>query len=199
MVGPSKSRSGQKYLYFHCNNKDCPMKGKSVRASKIFDALYSELEKLKFNKNIYRGFAEKVGSVTKEKIVELKTEKRSLKGSMQYIRREMKQESGNYAKLSQKGREAMEKQYNEKLEDWENQIIDLQAKIDEIDNKIIDPATMQMSLDEFLNLANTAADKMRADTPVRKDELCRIMFLNLAFNHEKRATFLWKATLFNAC
>lgn len=192
MVGPSKSRSGQKYLYFRCDNKECPMKGKSVRASKIFDALYSELEKLKFNQKTYKDFAAKINSATEEKIEELKTERRSLAGSIQHIKKEMEQESDNYAKLSEKGRESMKERYNEKLEIWENQIIDLKSKINEIDDKNIDPAKMQMSLDEFLNLANTAADKMRAGTPVQKDELCRIMFLNLTFDHEKGATFLWK-------
>lgn len=51
---------------------------------------------------------------------------------------------------------------------------------------------MQMSLDEFLNLANSAVDKMKAGTAVEKDELCRILFLNLIFDHEKGASFPWK-------
>ena len=86
----------------------------------------------------------------------------------------------------------MERRYNEKLEDYENQIIDLQARINNIDDKIIDPTKMQMSLDEFLNLANSAVDKMKAGTAVEKDELCRILFLNLVFDHEKGASFPWK-------
>lgn len=51
---------------------------------------------------------------------------------------------------------------------------------------------MQMSLDEFLNLANSAVNKMKAGTAVEKDELCRILFLNLIFDHEKEASFPWK-------
>ena len=49
-----------------------------------------------------------------------------------------------------------------------------------------------MSLDEFLNLANSAVDKKKAGTAVEKDELCRILFLNLIFDHEKGASFPWK-------
>ena len=141
------------------------MKGKGVRANEIFNAIYAELEKLKFDQKTYEDFAKKVGNATKEKIAELKTDKRSLMGSIQHIRKEMERESNNYAKLTEKGRESMEKRYNEKLEDYENQIIDLQARIDDIDDKIIDPTKMQMSLDEFLNLI---------------------------FDHEKGASFPWK-------
>lgn len=86
----------------------------------------------------------------------------------------------------------MEKRYNEKLEDHENQIIDLQARTDDIDDKSIDPTKMQMSLNEFLNLANSAVDKMKAGTAVEKDGLCRILFLSLIFDHEKGASFPWK-------
>lgn len=192
LVGPSTGRLKKRYLYFRCDNKDCPMKGKGVRANEIFNAIYAELEKLKFDQKTYEDFAKKVGNATKEKIAELKTDKRSLMGSIQHIRKEMERESDNYAKLTEKGRESMEKRYNEKLEDYENQIIDLQARIDDIDDKIIDPTKMQMSLDEFLNLANSAVDKMKAGTAVEKDELCRILFLNLIFDHEKGASFPWK-------
>ena len=192
MVGPSKSRSGKKYLYFRCDTKECPMKGKSVRANIIFDAIFAELEKLKFNEKTYKSFAEKAGSITKEKLDDLKIERQSYLATMQHITKKMEQASKDYARLTDKGRQMTEASYNRKLEEWENQKIDLKILIDKIEEQIIDPDKMRMSLDEFLNLANSAADKMRSGTPVQKDDLCRILFLNLTFDHQKGATFLWK-------
>lgn len=192
MVGPSKSRSGKKYLYFRCDTKECPMRGKSVRANVIFDAIFAELEKLKFNEKTYKSFADKASSITREKLDELKITRQSYLVTMRQITKKMEQASEDYAKLTDKGRQMTEDSYNRKLEEWENQKIDLQTLIDEIDEQIIDPDKMQMSLDEFLNLANSASDKMRAGTPVQKDDLCRIIFLNLTFDHQKGATFLWK-------
>lgn len=43
-----------------------------------------------------------------------------------------------------------------------------------------------------MNLANQAADKMRAGSPVEKDILARILFLNLTIDNEKTPSFIWR-------
>jgi len=45
---------------------------------------------------------------------------------------------------------------------------------------------------KFLNLANSLGDKMRADTPVEKDILCRMLFLNLRLDNKNTPSYLWK-------
>ena len=52
-----------------------------------------------------------------------------------------------------------------------------------------------------MNLAKTAADKMKAGSAVEKDALARILFLNLRIDNEKVASYLWRepfATLVKA-
>ena len=192
VVGPSKSRNGQKYLYFRCDNKECPAKGKSIRANVLFNALYDELEKLKFDEKNYKDFADKIAGATKEKIEELKTNRRSLAGAIRHIRSQIAQKSDDYAKLPEKARRINKERLDSELEELENTRIDLEGQIAELDEQIIDPSKMEMPLNEFLNLANSAADKMRAGTPAQKDDLCRILFLNLVLDKEKGVTFLWK-------
>jgi len=45
--------------------------------------------------------------------------------------------------------------------------------------------TIKLTKEEFLNLAKTAYDKMRAGTPLEKDILERKMLLNLSLNDER--------------
>ena len=49
-----------------------------------------------------------------------------------------------------------------------------------------------MKKEEFLNLANSVADKMRAGSAVEKDRVARILFLNLYLDNEKRLSVIWK-------
>ncbi|MGI6612427.1 MAG: recombinase family protein [Candidatus Nanosyncoccaceae bacterium] len=191
-VGPSTSKSGKKYLYYRCDNKDCVMKGKSIRAKVLFDALYSELEKLKFTESIYKSFLEKAESITNAKLTELKTNRKSLVGAMVGLDIEIKRVAEKFSDLSNSDHKVAASQFEKKLEDLEDQKIDLEQQISEIDNLMVDPSKIQMSLEEFLNLANSASDKMKAGTSVQKDVLCRILFLNIVLDKEKGATFLWK-------
>jgi hypothetical protein len=53
--------------------------------------------------------------------------------------------------------------------------------------------------EEFLNLANSVADKMRAGTSVEKDILARILLLNIRLDNKNTPSFIWKepfATVF---
>ena len=192
VVGPSASRGGKRYLYYRCDNKECPMKSKSIRANVLFNALYDELEKLKFDEDTYRNFVEKVGSITEEKLAELKTSKRSLKGAIIHLNTEIRRVADRLSDLTETGHKVAAAQFERKLEELEGQKIDFEQRVEEIEAQIIDPSKMQMSLEEFLNLANSASDKMKAGTSVQKDILCRMLFLNIVLDKEKGATFLWK-------
>jgi hypothetical protein len=43
-VAPSKSRSGEQYLYYRCDTKGCTRKKKSIRAKEVFKFIYKFLE-----------------------------------------------------------------------------------------------------------------------------------------------------------
>lgn len=81
-----------------------------------------------------------------------------------------------------------------------NDIIDIETRIAEITAKLRNTDTIKMTKEEFLNLAKTAYDKIRAGTPLEKDILARKMLLNLSLNDERAPSFIWKepfATVFN--
>jgi hypothetical protein len=58
-----------------------------------------------------------------------------------------------------------------------------------------------MSKEDFLDLANSVADNMRAGTAVEKDMLARILLLNISLYNKNAPSFIWKepfATLLNS-
>ena len=72
------------------------------------------------------------------------------------------------ARLYRNSHKVAATQFERKLKEFESQKIDFEQKIDEIKAQIIDPSKMQMSLEEFLNLANSASNKMEAGTSVQR-------------------------------
>ena len=86
------------------------------------------------------------------------------------------------------------------IKDRLNQILELKAKIAKIDNKLELTGDFELTVDEFLNIANVAADKMRAGDPVEKDAIARLLLLNVEMGYKKAPSYRWKepfATLMN--
>lgn len=80
----------------------------------------------------------------------------------------------------------------EQAENLSNECADMQIEIDKLNEKIANPAKIALTQEQFLNLAKSASDKMRAGNPVEKDRLARILFLNLRINDERTPSYLWK-------
>ncbi len=78
------------------------------------------------------------------------------------------------------------------LEDLQDDIIDIDSKLAKLRAKVEDPAKIKMSKEEFLNLAKTASDKMRAGEAVEKDILARKMLLNITLDNKNAPSFIWK-------
>ena len=86
------------------------------------------------------------------------------------------------------------------IKDRLNQILELKAKIAKIDNKLELTGDFELTVDEFLNIANVAADKMRAGDPVEKGAIARLLLLNVEMGYKKAPSYRWKepfATLMN--
>lgn len=49
-----------------------------------------------------------------------------------------------------------------------------------------------MTKEEFLNLANTAYDKVLAGTPAEKDIILRKLALNLTLDNKRTPAFIWR-------
>lgn len=78
--GASKSRAGERYLYYRCDNKQCTREQKSVRAQVVFNALYAALDSIHFTEREYRLYNKRFEAISEKKIVRLRTECRSLQG-----------------------------------------------------------------------------------------------------------------------
>ena len=192
-VGKSKSKAGKYFLYFRCDNKECPVK--NVRAKILFDALYDELNKMKFSEKAYKKFEKEIDVLTEKQVVKLRREKRSLEGSIKVKTSEKNGYADSYSELvndKSKAAEVAKEHLNKKIEAVADELIDLNAELDKTKKKIAKFEQTKLTKDEFLNLVNCAENKMRAGTAVQKDDLCRKMLLNTELDNEKGASFLWK-------
>ena len=191
-VGKSKSKNGKYFLYFRCDNHECPVK--SVRANVLLNALYAELGKMKFTEKEYKKFDKEVKVLTEEEIIKLRGDKRSLEGAIKVKKVAKDDLADDYTALArdEHAPDDAKQRINRKIEVLADELIDLRAELDEIRQKITQYEQTELTKDEFLNLINCAEDKMRAGTPVQKDDLCRKMLLNIELDNEKEPFFLWK-------
>ncbi|HSH55233.1 MAG TPA: recombinase family protein [Candidatus Limnocylindrales bacterium] len=191
-VGKNRSSNGKYYLTYRCDNKDCSRSVKSVRAKYIFDPLYEALDKMKFSAKEYEQYSKNIDNFTDEKVQELRAERRSLTGARHHKQKELDTKSRQLTSLPENTPEYARKTLIHDLEDLENSVIDLNEQIRTIDKKVANPAQIKIAKEEFLNLANSAADKMRAGTAVEKDMLARILLLNISLNNENAPSFIWR-------
>ena len=127
---------------------------------------------------------------TDENIIELRTEKRSLIGKKSNLEASFKTRSRQLGELGKSSPAFATLEADP--EAMQDESIDLEDEIANIESKLASPAKIKMTKDEFLNLANTSADKMRAGTPLEKDVIARIMLLNLHLDDEKAPSYLWE-------
>ena len=76
------------------------------------------------------------------------------------------------------------KALNKKMEDLENEIIELDNKLEEIGEKSSNPVKLNETKEEFLNIIKTLGFKIRNGNPAEKDNLARIMLLNIQINNK---------------
>lgn len=191
-VGKNRSSNGTYYLSYRCDNKDCKRSIKSVRAKHIFDDLYKELENLKFTEKEYNEYSRNMDVNTDEKMEELRANKRSLEGARKHKQNELETKSRQLASLPEGIPKAARETIIHDLEDLENAVIELEGKIKDINKKLVDPGKIKLAKEEFLNLANSASEKMKAGSPVEKDMLARILLLNISLDNEKTPSYTWK-------
>ena len=137
--------------------------------------------------------------MTEERIDEVRSEIRSLNGAKSNKSRQVDDIARSMRKFDKEDK-AYEVAQSD-LEELQSDIIDIDAQLAKLEPKVKDPTRLRMAKEDFLNLANTASDKMRAGTPVEKDILARKMLLNLTLDNERAPSFIWKepfATLLNS-
>ncbi len=189
-VGKNKNGSGQYVLSYRCDNPDCERKPKSLRAKHIFNSIYETLDKLELTDEAYKRYSAELDGMTDEKIAEIRTDIHSKRGALAHFAHEIDEQTASLAHVPQTSR-AYEP-VMQRLERLAAERAELEEEIEKLEAKIANPAQIKLSKDEFLNVIKTAADKMRAGSAAEKDTLCRILFLNVAVDNEKVASYLWR-------
>ena len=195
VVGPSTSASGKRILYCRCDNKLCHRDQKSVRFNTILEPMYEMLDRLKFTKKDYEEYSKTIGQYTDEMLTKLRTERLSLRGRLAHLKNKVAETGRSYAELSKEEADTpatVLETLRGDLEKLQAEVVDTDEKIGELNSKIGAPSKIALNKDEFLNLANSLGDKMRAGSPVEKDILCRLLFLNIRLNNKKEPFYLWK-------
>lgn len=131
--GASKSKSGARYLYYRCTNKDCHRKQKGVRGSVIFDTLYTELELLKFDEKQYREYIKTLGRYSDEVLEGFRKDKRSLTGTRTAKKARLEELSDKYIGLGKDANKTVRERLSVEIDDLEEQVADLTNQIDELD------------------------------------------------------------------
>lgn len=198
-VGKNKSHTGEYFLSYRCDNKHCQRKVKSVRAKYILEPLYETLKTLQFTDKEYGKYSKRLDELTDSKVEELQLERRSLNGRKSNLQ---KQRDDLSRKLINLDKQSPAYGTNEQdLLDLQNTIIDLETDINKITAKLTSSSKIKLTKDEFLNLANSAYDKVLAGSPVEKDIILRKMCLNLSIDDKRVPSFIWRepfATLVTA-
>ncbi len=189
-VGKSRSRDGSYYLYYRCDNKDCSTK--SVRAKTLLDDLYKKLDSLNFTAKEYRKLVDVLQGHTDEILSKLRSEKLSLQGALNHQKHSVEELARQYAALPVDAPSSVRNVLQADLESAQNDVIDTESRLRDVESRIIDPEQAKMKEDEFLNLTNSLGDKMRAGSAVEKDQLARILLLNIKLDNKNAPSYLWK-------
>ena len=188
-VGKNQTGSGKHVLSYRCDTKDCVRKPKSLRAKHIFSSIYDLLDKIELSDEAYNHYSKALDGMTEEKILAIKQDIYSKQGVMSQLVKRINELALGLGRLNQKS--PAYKPNEAELQRLSNQRDSLKDKIDELQQKVAQPARIKLDKDDFLNLVKTVANKMKAGSAVEKDALCRILFLNLSVDNEKVVDYFW--------
>lgn len=188
----SQGKSGTKYLYYRCTNKDCHRKLKSIRGNVIFNALYAELGLLQFDDKHYQEYVKTFSSYSNEIMSEFRKDKRSLMGARTTKQKNLDELSDKYIGLSEDDNETVKQRLSKKIDTLNEEISNLDKQIKELDEKLKNSNKAVLGREEFLNTLNSLADKMRSGDAIEKDILARKMLLNIKIDNKNSPSFIWK-------
>ena len=106
--------------------------------------------------------------------MELLDERDGLAGALKHIAKQHKEQSLGLTQLPKDTPDTSRQIILDDIKDKLTQTLELKQKIDKIDRKLELAGEFEFTVDEFLNIANVAADKMRAGGPVEKDAIARL-------------------------
>lgn len=188
-VGASKGKN-KKYLYYRCDNKECSVK--SIRAKYIFDALYQTLDKFKFTDAEYNEYKKNIGENSKERIETLRTERKSLQGELNALKRNIEGLNHKYLELDKEAPKSLRESLALEIDTTDDRRVKIEKRISEISGILVDADKIYLSRDEFLNTLKLLPEQMRNGDSRQKDILCRNLFLNTRIDNQKTPSFIWR-------
>ncbi len=194
-AGASTSGSGKRYLNYRCDNKSrgCNRLKKSIRAKVIFDFIYKYLESgLNFTEADYNNYYKDLEKITKEKREQVKIKIHSKRSVLLDARRELRNRALSLTDLNNKISDTAKKVTEDRLAELKALEETLSAEITELEKTIRDPEADRLTLQQFLNLSKNASVIVQSADVVVKDEICRLIFLNLTVDEEKVASYQLK-------
>ncbi|RJR24997.1 hypothetical protein C4578_02225 [Candidatus Microgenomates bacterium] len=192
-VAPSTGHTGQRYLNYRCDNDGCTRPKKSIRAKVIFDFIYQYLEDgLNFTEEDYNLYYKDLEKITEEKREQIRMKIHSKRSVLLNARRDLKDRALALTDLNNKISDTVRKVTEDKIAELKNLEIDLTEEIAELEKQIRDPEEDRLTLQQFLNLSKNASVIVQSADVVVKDEICRLIFLNLTVDEEKVASYQLK-------
>lgn len=190
-VGPSRSSKGKQYLYFRCDNNECLRQKRSIRSKVIFDFVYEFLAGgFNFTEKEYHDYYNGLVELSDIKREKLKIELHSKQAILNRIKTEINEISNGLLKFGVSPRVKSEGEAS--IARLEPQQFELEEEIKQIKAKLPDPDKTKLSLEQFLNLSENAASKLKAGNAIAKDAICRLVFLNLTADEKNVASYQLK-------
>lgn len=191
-VGASKSKSGQKYLYYRCDTPDCKRSTRSLRAKVILEFIYDFLEaKLRFTEADYNEYYSGTMAISEDKRNKLAADLHVKQG---LVKRKKMQANERALKLVEYGetQEIVRKANEKRIEELGAECVQLEVEITKIKKLLDDPEKDKLSIEQFLNLSKNAAAIVKSADTVVKDQICQLIFLNFEVNEEKVTNYQLK-------
>lgn len=183
-VGASRGGTGQRLLYYRCDNKQCERPKKSIRARVIFDFIYDLLaQDMSISEKDYSRYLSAMTKVADKRNDELETQILSKTGALKATKRRIADLSLKI--IDYKKESTIWIQNNQRIETLEKERIETEQEISELKEKKKNPELEILSLENFLNLVKNLDSKVKTADEVGKDKISRLIFLNLVVDEKK--------------
>lgn len=189
-VYPSKSKGGQRYLYYTCRKDTCSRFNEGTRGKVIFDWLYEflkgglEVNREDYN-NLMKDRRKNVGTVKNRLEAEIRQLEIKIKGLNETI-------DNISIKLIDVDNNNVKTSLGKQVDDKKKELDALEAELEKKREQKRGSATVDITWDKFVNITKNIANKLKKGDKHQKDAIVRIMFVNILVNRDKVVNYSLK-------
>lgn len=163
----------------------------SIRIKVVLDFIYDFLKKyFKLTEEDCKNYLTKLSALSEEKQKNLKIEIHSREGSLKAIESEFKDISLGMTR--QELKPTVKKYNEERVDELVAQKLKVEEELENLRGKVTDPTADRLTLEQFLNLSKKAETIVKSADAVKKDAICRLIFLNLEVDGQKVTSYRLK-------